>query len=109
MKELRMLHIWLLLIKIYSIQAAEYCSHGSYGRPAPADCVRLISRLPNDKIIRFFVEQDLRTAPPQANWIGFADPRQSGYKQKIMQLPKWWSEGESYQVEESALFHTEYT
>lgn len=65
-----------------------------YGNPFWPDCTAALDKLPRDTTVRFFVEQQMRTAPPAANWIELVDGR-GPYSQPIAQLPKWWSRGES--------------
>ena len=64
-----------------------------YGNPFWADCTAALDRMPHDSTGRFFVEQQMRTAPPAADWIAFVDG-QGRYPQSVAQLPKWWSRGE---------------
>ena len=54
-----------------------------------------LSSVPRDSVIRFFVEQQLRTGLPEANWALFTDPRPTGSRKEIMQVPKLWNQGRS--------------
>lgn len=65
-----------------------------YGNPARIDCAVALAKLPRDTTARYFVEQQMRTALPAANWIPFTDSR-GQYLQPVSQLPKWWSRGKS--------------
>ena len=38
-----------------------------YGNPARADCAAALNRLPRDSTFHYFVEQQMRTAPPAAS------------------------------------------
>lgn len=52
-----------------------------------------LSAVPTDDVVQFFVEQQLRTGLPEANWARFADPRTSGSQKEVLQVPKLWSHG----------------
>lgn len=69
-----------ILALISSAKASPYCG-AFYGA---------FSNLPQDKTVRLFVEQQMRTAPSQADWLTLADPRPPGYAQDVTQLPKRW-------------------
>ena len=71
------------------------CSNERYGSPASESCLEAVSKIPQDRTLRYFVEQQLRTAPPQADWPGFQDSRPVGSKASVMQLPKLWSQGDA--------------
>jgi len=83
----------LVLVHALSINALPICDSGLYGSPTYADCHGAVASIPQDRAVRFFVEQQLRTAPPQADWTYFSDPRPLEYQQTIAQTPKWWSRG----------------
>lgn len=87
------LGIELLLLSLPATDAGSWptCSH-IYGHPAPADCASALAKIPRDATSRFFVEQQMRTELPVANWIPFVDTRRSR-PQPVSQLPKWWSRG----------------
>jgi len=84
----------LVFVHVLSINAYPKCDSGLYGSPTYADCHDAFSSIPQDTAVRFFVEQQLRTAPPQADWTYFPDPRPLEYQQTLAQTPKWWSRGE---------------
>jgi len=84
----------LILVYVLSINTYPKCDSGLYGSPTYADCHDAFSSIPQDTAVRFFVEQQLRTAPPQADWTYFPDPRPLEYQQTLAQTPKWWSRGE---------------
>lgn len=53
-----------------------FCNAGVYGNPVSIQCIGILARFPiHDMAVHYFVEQQLRTAPPQAVWNGFKDPR----------------------------------
>ena len=56
-------------------------------------CVWALSAVPTETAIRFFVEQQLRTELPQANWAPFVDLRPFGSQGDVVQVPKIWSHG----------------
>jgi len=63
----RLLQLTLLLIFIFDIvNANPVCDGDRYGRPDPGDCRVALTQFPQDKNIRYFVEQPLRSKPPQA-------------------------------------------
>ena len=92
----RLLYLALLLPK--NLDAANYdpyCSGDVYGRPIFVDCFNGLTRFPvHDTAVRFFVEQQMRTAPPAAAWDSFKDSRPPNQRQTIVQLPKWVSYGQ---------------
>ena len=95
---LRPSYVFAFVIELMSLffptsQAASMptCSK-IYGNPARGDCTAALDLLPRDTTIRYFVEQQMRTAKPVADWILFVDPRRT--KRPIAQLPKLWSSGE---------------
>jgi len=90
----RLLQLTLLLISIFDIvNANPVCDGDRYGRPDPGDCRVALTQFPQDKNIRYFVEQSLRSKPPQALWPGFQDDRAVLFQETIVQLPKWMSYG----------------
>ncbi len=86
----------ILLIEIIPVRASLfYCSKAIYGVPAQQDCQEVLSTLPAaDLFYRYFVEQQLSTGLPQADWTHWSDRRPLGLRQKIIQVPKFWSYGE---------------
>lgn len=80
---------------VYATDNNVFCDSGVYGDPVSSQCIGILARFPiQDTATRYFVEQQLRTAPPQAVWNGFEDPRPSSGAQAIIQLPKWVSYGQ---------------
>ena len=80
------------------LHATEYgvsCNGRLYGNPISAECISTLASFPiHDTAVHYFVEQQLRTAPPAAVWDGFKDPRPPSEAQTIVQLPKWTSYGQ---------------
>lgn len=72
-----------------------YCNSGVYGKPISVQCIGVLASFPiHDTAVRYFVEQQMRSAPPGATWDAFRDPRPPSGKQAIVQLPKWISYGQ---------------
>ena len=91
----RLLHLMLSLLTILCIvDARPLCDHDRYGSPASSDCITALSQFPQDKAVRFFVEQQMRTKPPSAVWQAFQDSRLPQLQEPIIQLPKWMSYGQ---------------
>lgn len=93
--------LWILVLMLnqsFPLNAAPsplnspYCN-SIYGYPLYSDCTKVLSRLPQDEGTRFFVEQQLRSVPPRADWPPFEDPRPREHQQTVVQIPKWWSHG----------------
>lgn len=91
---LLVLELLLLVLPASNAATKPTCSN-IYGSPAPADCAAALAKLPRDTTIRYFVEQQMRTAPPAADWIPFVDTR-GALAQPVSQLPIWWSHGRSH-------------
>lgn len=72
--------------KIYLLQSAMY--HPLLYLPL------LFSYISSDKPTpsNFFLEQQLRTSGPSADWLPFVHPRPAFAKELVVQLPKWWSD-----------------
>ena len=90
--------LYLAILLTHGLDAANfdpYCDSDVYGKPDLAECVSVISRFPlQDTAVRYFVEQQMRTAPPVAAWSLFRDLRSPEDRQMIVQLPKWVSYGQ---------------
>lgn len=86
--------IFFLLSILRIIHANPVCDDNRYGVPHSTDCVLAMSQLvPQDKAVRYFVEEQLRTSLQSPVWAGFKDTRPEFAQQKIVQLPKWTSYG----------------
>ena len=72
------------------VTAFGACSRHIYGTPRVSSCEAALVALPRDTIVQYFVEQQLRRQPG-TNWVAFADPRPPGQKQRVVEVPKWWS------------------
>ncbi|KAM0801619.1 hypothetical protein BDR22DRAFT_181607 [Usnea florida] len=86
----------LLVPTLHAADHVTFCNRNVYGSPISIDCIGGVSNFPiNDYAIRWFVEQQLRTTPPQAVWNAFQDPRRPEERQTIVQLPRLVSSGQS--------------
>lgn len=83
------------LTNLSSVRATSvYCSAAIYGIPDLQSCISALANIrPNDYAKRLFVEQQLRTSPPEGNWKAMIDPRPAATQEDIAQIPKWWSFG----------------
>lgn len=87
--------VLLLTHRIYAADDGVFCNGGAYGRPVSVHCINALTKFPiHDTTIHYFVEQQLRTAPPEAVWNECKDPRPASEAQSIIQLPKWISYGQ---------------
>lgn len=93
-KYAKFLYFVLLLTRASISKASVFCSREVFGIPKYRDCANALSAVPTDNVIQFFVEQQLRNPSPGADWSMFVDPRPVGSQQEIVQLPKFWSQGE---------------
>lgn len=85
------LELWSLFFPTSQAFSTPTCNDIN-GSPTQADCTVALASLPRDTAVHYFVEQQMRTAPPVANWIPFVDHGERD-PQLIVQLPKWWSRG----------------
>ena len=93
---LHIVFLALMLAHVYTVEATfVYCSREIFGFPNYEDCTVALSVVPTDEIIQFFVEQQLRTGLPEANWAKFVDPRPFGSQREVMQVPKLWNHSKS--------------
>ena len=73
-----------------------FCNKKVYGAPTRHDCLLALAALPaTDRHPRYFIEQQLATGPPEAdwqNWMGQA----TGV---AVQVPKFWSTSMETQIE----------
>ena len=92
----RLLYIALSLAQVlYATDNDVFCNAGVYGNPISIQCIGVLATFPiHDTDVRYFVEQQLRTAPPQAVWNAFKDPRPPSEAQAIVPLPKRVSFGQ---------------
>ena len=90
----------LLILAVISIQLGTthalvfFCSRNNYGMPLAQDCYETLQSFPSaDQLYRYFVEQELRPSVPEADWNEWIDPRPPNFRQKVEQVPKFWSSG----------------
>ena len=81
----------LLLAQALLVNGRVYCSARSFGYTDSADCSAALLNLPENTEDQFFVEQQLRTALPTADWRPFVDSRPPAFHQVVVQTPKLWS------------------
>ena len=78
---------------VVTAAASTFCSREIYGLPKYSDCQIALLALPNEIILQYFVEQQLRTHGPKYDWLSFDDRRHIPYKNKVVQVPKMWNVG----------------
>ena len=76
-----------------TVEASAFCSREVYGIPKYSDCQIALLAVPNQIVLHYFVEQQLRTRLPRYDWQSFHDPRLEPYRNKVVQVPKLWSVG----------------
>lgn len=65
-----------------------------YNSPVMRDCSFALIALPEaDEHYRYYIEQQLETAPPDSDWHGWNDDRPIRQRAKVVQVPKVWSYG----------------
>lgn len=65
-----------------------------YNSPVMRDCSYALTALPEaDEHYRYYIEQQLQSAPPDSDWHGWNDDRPIQQRAKIVQVPKVWSFG----------------
>lgn len=75
-------------------RSSYFCSKAVYNSPVMQDCAHALAALPQaDEYFRYYVEPQLETAPPEADWQGWIDERPVGFQRKVIQVPKFWSYG----------------
>ena len=92
--------LWLVLHCLFLIRLGAandpvyFCSRYIYGTPDLQDCSHALAALPRvDSNYRLYVEPQLEVAPPIYDWSGWADSRPAPFRQKVVQVPKFWSCG----------------
>ena len=104
----RLLYLTILLAHgLHAANDEPYCNRDVYGKPVSTQCFNVLSRFPiQDTAVHFFVEQQMRSAPPEATWDSFRDSRPWHDRQAIVQLPKWVSYGQpSFHLDPFLLFY----
>ena len=93
-----LLFYYVLLLKtVLSKASTIFCSRAVYGVPSQEDCTRALLTLPiDDESLRYFIEQQLATFPPQADWPGWTDSRPKEEQTEAVQVPKFWGSGTAY-------------
>ena len=78
---------------VASTTTVPVCDKSRYGNPASTDCIIALFQFPQDRTVRFFVEEQMRTQPPEASYNGFRDARPRTLRENVVQMPKWVSRG----------------
>ena len=65
-----------------------------YDSPVMQDCSHALAALPRaDASYRYYIEQQLETAPPEFDWQDWKDERPIYLRRKVVQVPRFWSYG----------------
>lgn len=89
------LHFSILARSAVASGSSYFCSGFIYDRPSSQDCVYALATLPRaDPNSRYYVEPQLGTNPAEPDWQGWKDERPKPFKQRMVQIPKFWSHGE---------------
>ena len=84
----------VLLSWVVESRSSYICSKAVYNSPVIQDCTHALAALPQaDEYYRYYVEPQLETAPPEADWRGWVDERPFRFQRKVIQVPKFWSYG----------------
>ena len=92
--------LWLLLYCSSLIRPGAandpvyFCSRYTYDNPSLQDCSRALAALPQaDPFWRYYAEPQLQVAPPVYDWLGWTDQRPATFRQRVVQVPRFWSSG----------------
>ena len=86
--------VFAFLSLTYASTACDvFCHDGTYGNPVAADCLKALSQFPQDELLHFFMDQEMRSSPQQLDWQYILDPRPLTELTPIIQLPVRISEG----------------
>ena len=89
-----LIQILVLFPWVVESRSSYFCSKAVYNSPLMPDCAHALAALPRaDDYYRYYVEPQLETAPPEADWQGWIDERPSQFQRKVIQVPKFWSYG----------------
>ena len=84
----------MLFLRVVTSGSSYFCSRNMYDSPVMQDCSHALATLPPaDEFYRYYIEQQLKTAPPESDWQGWRDERPTIYRRKVIQVPKFWSHG----------------
>ena len=82
------------LISVHAVSAG--CDGKLYGAPSLQSCKMVASKLPVDYNKRLFVDQELRARLSKGDWQPISDPRPQGFQEEIVQVPRWWNDGNKF-------------
>ena len=85
----------LSLSQAFLVDGWVYCSGMAYNNPDTADCSAALLYLPMDTTPQWFIEQQIRTALPDADWRPFASVPHPVSPVPLVQMPKLWSHSQS--------------
>ncbi|KAL9010335.1 MAG: hypothetical protein Q9173_004719 [Seirophora scorigena] len=68
--------------------ASPFCNGATYGSPHMYSCLQALGQLPTAPDPRYFVEMQVRSAPPTYVWPAFQDPRGPQFQNTVVQLPR---------------------
>lgn len=89
-----LLHCSLVVPLVAASGSSYFCSRNMYNSPVMRDCSFALIALPEaDEHYRYYIEQQLETAPPDSDWHGWNDDRPIRQRAKVVQVPKVWSYG----------------
>lgn len=73
--------------------ASPFCNGATYGSPYMYSCLQALGQFPTASDPRYFVEMQVRSAPPTYVWPAFQDPRGIEFQNTVVQLPRMVSRG----------------
>ncbi|KAL8961152.1 MAG: hypothetical protein Q9193_002254 [Seirophora villosa] len=73
--------------------ASPFCNGAVYGSPYMYSCLQALGQFPTASDPRYFVEMQVRSAPPTYVWPAFRDPRGIEFQNTVVQLPRMVSRG----------------
>ena len=87
--------VFLLQLNLAKGLPDAICDPTRYGIPSQPHCLQALAKFPIDRYTQYFVEQQMRSAPPDMDYKGFRDPRAPALRMPLVQLPKFMSYGTS--------------
>lgn len=87
-------HCLVLLPLVAASGSSYFCSKSIYDSPDMRDCSYALAAVPQaDGFLRYYIEQQLATGPPDFNWRDWKDERPSPFQTNKVQVPKFWNYG----------------
>lgn len=65
-----------------------FCDRSRYGIPSKSNCYQALARFPIERYTQYFVEEQLRSAPPNMEYKGFRDARAPAIREPLAHTPK---------------------